>query len=76
MRALRAVLNDANRQEACAIYTADALGAVAGQMFRMGGANMKLPLFSDLMKPPEPELTADEIKAKVMRRLDEMEARR
>ena len=76
MLALRIVLDDANMQEACAVYTADAIGAIAGQLFRMGGAEMKLPLFSDLLKPPEPEPTAEEIQDRIMQRLDELGARR
>lgn len=76
MQALRIVLDDANMQEVCAVYTADAVGAIAGQLFRMGGAEVRLPLFSDLMKPPEPELTAEQILDRTMQRLDELGARR
>ena len=76
MQALRIVLDDANMQEACAVYTADALGAIAGRLFQMGGAEIKLPLFSDLLKPPEPELTAEQILDRTMQRLDELGARR
>ena len=76
MRVLRILLDDANRQEACAVYTADVLGAIAGRMFRMGGAEIQLPLFSDLLKPPEPVQTAEEIVDQVMQKMDKLGARR
>lgn len=73
MRALRALLNDEIHRDACAVYTADVLGAIAGAFFRMNGANeFELPLFSDLAKPKEPEKTAAQIEAEVMEKLDKM----
>lgn len=76
MRVLRILLDDAIRQAVCATYTADVLGAIAGQMFRMGGAEIKFPLFSDLMKPQEPVRTAEEIVDQVMEQMDKLGARR
>lgn len=76
MRALRILLEDAIQEEACAIYTADVLGAVANCLFRMGGAEVKMQIFSDLMKPPEPVKTGQEVFDDLMDRLDKLGARR
>ena len=65
-----AIVEEENRKEACAIYTADCIAAITTRLFRMSGADsFEVPLFSDRLKPPEPAETASQVKERILEKL-------
>lgn len=74
MYALQALIEQDSVNYTWQKYLADCIGILTTRMFRWSGAdNFELPIFSDMIEPENKvkEMTAEEIKAHVLKRLSE-----
>lgn len=71
MNALSVLVDHQTRQEACAVYTADCLGALVNAFYRTHGADdFEMTLFSEIGKPKPKPKTAAEIKQDILNKLN------
>lgn len=67
---MAALMKQQARRERWEEYIADGIGALVTRLFRMSGAkDFKLPLYSELNKKKQPEMSAEEVKEHVLERL-------
>lgn len=73
MNALSVLVEHQTHQDACAVYTADCLGALVNAFYKTHGADdFELTLFSEIGKPKEKPKTAAEIKENILKKLDKL----
>lgn len=73
MPGLAACIEHETRREEWEDYTGNCIGAITTRLFKMSGAEQfELPLYGDLREKckPKPMLTAAEIKARVIAKLE------
>lgn len=74
MTALSVLVDHEIRQEACAAYTADCLGALVNGYYKANGVdNFEMPLFSEIGKPKPKPKTAAEIKQDILDKLEKLD---